>query len=320
VAISVAVQRLLCAKYGNVCAYPGCTTNLIVSDGNGDKFFGELAHIVSGRPGGPRYDPNFPASQINSEPNLLVMCERHHHEIDSFVDEWPTEKLQKIRREVLSQRAVGWKPWLPRLQAINYANPIRLGHLALLQGVPTNFPNGGPDRTPGLGTFRWVQAVLDNVSKLEIEARRLTVDFNLRTLRPGELLVFDRQVRTLHGVKMDAVDRPLTGDLDVDPLIYFSRGGIRLVMPLDPQWITTQTALLDFVQGTVNLTGLCQIKRRVPPSHPPNTKRKPRGQFIASPLLLGIGECPPDADLVERKVFQALDLETGEEIWDGPWL
>lgn len=221
-AVPVAVQRLLCAKYGNVCAYPECTTNLIVASGDDERFFGEIAHIVSEKVDGPRYDAGFPIEQVDTEPNLLVMCERHHHEIDTFIDQWPIERLQTLRREVLAQTAAGWKPWLPRLSAINYANPVRLGHLALLNGARTRFPAGAPSRIHGLNTFRWVEAVLDNLANLDIDARRLTVDFDLRTLRPGDLLVFDRQVRTLHGVNVDAASKPLVGDLDVDPLIYFS--------------------------------------------------------------------------------------------------
>ena len=316
--VPVSIQRLLCAKYGNICAYPQCTQSLIATSRNEERFFGQIAHIVSEKVNGPRYDPSFPKDQIDAEPNLLVMCERHHNEVDTFVTDWPTERLRGLRRDVLEQTANGWQPWLPRLQAISYANPIRLGHLALLRGVRIDLPFGAPSRS-GLNTFMWIQSVLDGLSKLNIETRRLTVDFNLRTLIPGDLLVFDRQVRTLHGVPMDAAETPLTGDLDIDPLIYFSRGGIRVVMPIDPKWITTQTAFLDFTQDVVHLAGLCQIKRRLPPSNPPTTKRKPRGQFLASPLLLGIGALPHDADLEERRVFQAWDTETDEETWIGPW-
>lgn len=319
-AVPVPVQRLLCAKYGSICVYPDCTTSLIVSNGEEERFFGEIAHIVSGKPEGPRYDPDFPRYQIDAELNLLVLCERHHHEIDTFVEQWPVERLQALRQDVLARRATGWKPWLPRLSAINYANPVRLSHLALLRGVRTQFPGGAPSRDHGLNTYAWIEAVLDNLAKLDIEARRLTVDFDLRTLRPGDLLVFDRQVRTLHGPSIGAVDKPLAGNLEVDPLIYFSRGGIRLLMPLDPQWITTQTAFTDFSLGAIRMAGLCQIKQRVPVSHPPTTKRKLRGQYLASPLLLGIGEFPHDADLDKRTVFQAWDAENDEEAWVGPWL
>lgn len=319
-AVPVAVQRLLCAKYGNVCAYPGCSQSLIVASGGEERFFGELAHIVSEKPNGPRYDRNFEPDLIDTEMNLLVMCERHHKEIDTFVDQWPVDSLRDLRQGALARAATGWKPWLPRLQAINYANPIRLGHLALLRGVRTRLPLGAPDRARGLNTYLWVEAVLGNLAKLHIEARRLTVDFDLRTLKAGDLLVFDRQVRTLHGVTMKDANRPLAENLEIDPLIYFSRGGIRVVMPLDPQWITTETAFADFRQGVAHLAGLCQIKRRVSPRHPPSTKRKLRGQFLASPLLLGIGAFPHDGDLDERRVTQVSNPETDEDIWLGPWM
>src|SRR5262245_18096399 len=97
---------------------------------------------------------------IDTESNLLVMCERHHREIDTFVEQWPVEKLRRLRRNVLAVTAREWKSWLPRLQSINYANPIRLAHLALLRGVRTSLPRDAPNRTQGLGVVVWVEAVL----------------------------------------------------------------------------------------------------------------------------------------------------------------
>lgn len=317
--VAVAIQRLLCAKYGNFCAYPDCTQGLIVKRGSEERFFGEIAHIISSQPNGPRYDPTFDPELIDTELNLLVMCERHHREIDTFVEQWPVEKLRQLRRNVLATTATEWKPWLPRLQSINYANPIRLAHLALLRGVRTSLPRDAPNRTQGLNVVVWVEAVLQGLAGLDVEARRLTMDLDLRTLRAGDLLVFDRQLRTLHGPAVGDTNSPLTGDLDVDPLVYFSRGGIRVVMPIDPECITTTTAFHEFNQGSIRQAGLCQIKRRIPPGHPPSTKKRPRGQFIASPLLLGIGAYPPDDDLGRRKVFQAWDPETDDEMWVGPW-
>jgi hypothetical protein len=80
---------------------------------------------------------------------------------------------------------------------------------------------------------------LDNV---QLESCRLAKDFDLRTLRPGDLLVFDRQVRTLRAPTIKATSDILTGNLDTDPLIYLARGGVRVVMPLDPDLLTTGSA------------------------------------------------------------------------------
>lgn len=158
---------------------------------------------------------------------------------------------------------------------------------------------------------------LDNV---QLETRRMTRDLDLRMLQPGDLLVFDRQVRTLHSAVPGATSATLTGNLDLDPLIYLERGGVRVVMQLDPDLIATTSAFTDFGAGTIRLAGLCLIKRRMSPDEPPTLQRRARKQFLASPLLLGIAKWDErDDDLSERRVFEGYDPDTGETLWLGPW-
>jgi hypothetical protein len=55
------------------------------------------------------------------------------------------------------------------------------------------------------------------------------------------------------------------------------------------------------------------------PAEPPTLKKKPKVQFLASPLLLGLAQWDArDVDLGERTVFEGYDPETGESTWYGP--
>ncbi|BBU22619.1 HNH endonuclease [Mycobacterium xenopi] len=44
---------------------------------------GEEAHIRSGRPDGPRYDPDYPSADIDKYENLMLLCPTHHTLIDA---------------------------------------------------------------------------------------------------------------------------------------------------------------------------------------------------------------------------------------------
>jgi hypothetical protein len=311
--------KLLCARYGNVCAHPRCDKPLLGLRAGDDRFLGEIVHIVTVGIDSIRSEPAFPPSKIDTEPNQLLVCAYHDREINDRPGEWDSARLRQLRKDALGAHSIGWRQHLPKLMALHYANAVRLAHIALGQGQEVAFPGGAPDRS-NMNVFYWVQSVLAALDNVELETRRLTKDFDLRTLRPGDLLVFDRQVRTLRTPTINATSDILTGNLDTDPLIYLARGGVRVVMPLDPDLLTTSSAYTDLATGQVQLAGLCLIKRRMSPIEPPAMKRPAKMRFLASPLLLGIAQWNArDPDLNERTIFEGRDPKTGEITWYGPW-
>lgn len=72
----------LFAKSGNVCAFPGCTHELVTTK---DLFVGQVCHIEAARPGGQRYNPNSTDEHRRSASNLILLCYRHHKETDDVV-------------------------------------------------------------------------------------------------------------------------------------------------------------------------------------------------------------------------------------------
>ncbi|WP_149355961.1 hypothetical protein [Comamonas testosteroni] len=72
----------LFAKSGNVCAFPGCTHELVTTK---NLFVGQVCHIEAAKPGGQRYNPNSTDEDRRSASNLILLCYRHHKETDDVV-------------------------------------------------------------------------------------------------------------------------------------------------------------------------------------------------------------------------------------------
>jgi hypothetical protein len=60
--------------------------------------FGELAHIVARNPGGPRTGGLEP-DQLDSHGNLMLLCNKHHKQVDDQPNHFTVEKLHQINRE-----------------------------------------------------------------------------------------------------------------------------------------------------------------------------------------------------------------------------
>jgi hypothetical protein len=85
----------LFAKSGNVCAFPGCTHELVTTR---NIFVGQVCHIEAANPGGQRFNPNATDEQRRSFENLLLLCYRHHKETDD-VDTYDANALRAIKRQ-----------------------------------------------------------------------------------------------------------------------------------------------------------------------------------------------------------------------------
>lgn len=81
-------RKLLWARSGDECAFPGCTQRLtMLPNGSGESssrpvVVGQEAHIVAEEDNGPRGDPSMPVSERNAYPNLILLCPTHHTLID----------------------------------------------------------------------------------------------------------------------------------------------------------------------------------------------------------------------------------------------
>jgi len=95
----------LFAKSGNVCAFPGCTHELVTAR---NIFVGQICHIEAASPGGQRFNPASTDEERRSSENLLLLCYRHHKETDD-VDTFDVASLRAMKHRHESKS--GQKPF-----------------------------------------------------------------------------------------------------------------------------------------------------------------------------------------------------------------
>ncbi len=72
---------------------------LLVTEGtetDDPSVFGEEAHIVSAAPGGPRHGP-LPNHDVYD--NLILLCSKHHKQVDDQVGRYTVDLLKQIKRD-----------------------------------------------------------------------------------------------------------------------------------------------------------------------------------------------------------------------------
>ncbi|MFF3672438.1 hypothetical protein ACFYYS_00485 [Streptomyces sp. NPDC002120] len=87
------------------CAFPDCMESLVEEHRGLQSINVEVAHIRAERLGGPRYDPGFTKEngKVNSEPNLMLLCLKHHKRVDDHPDAYPTEELLIWKKRQVEQ-------------------------------------------------------------------------------------------------------------------------------------------------------------------------------------------------------------------------
>lgn len=98
--LSVKDRKVLWARSGNQCAFPGCEQALVTSvpDIQTDVVLGEEAHIVATSPSGPRGDETPPTSGLHSYENVILLCPTHHTFVDSVPEMFTQDTLIGIKR------------------------------------------------------------------------------------------------------------------------------------------------------------------------------------------------------------------------------
>jgi hypothetical protein len=82
---------------GNKCYFPKCNVDLI--DKNSNQVIGEICHIKSRSPGGPRFDEKQSDFERNEFKNLILLCPTHHEVIDSDEESYTVDRLYKIKSD-----------------------------------------------------------------------------------------------------------------------------------------------------------------------------------------------------------------------------
>lgn len=89
--------KILFARSGNLCAFPGCQTQVIAQEGDELKPIAEMAHMIAYGDSGPRADPSVPLEERNKAANLILLCPTHHAIIDKFEYQYNVHVLRQMK-------------------------------------------------------------------------------------------------------------------------------------------------------------------------------------------------------------------------------
>jgi hypothetical protein len=90
--------KILFARSGNQCAFPGCNETLVNTDNAGDS---QICHNEAAEKNGPRYNPDMTDRQRAQPENLLLLCSHHHKLIDNKENLaiYTVDALKKMKQE-----------------------------------------------------------------------------------------------------------------------------------------------------------------------------------------------------------------------------
>lgn len=96
-------ERLLYSLSGGVCAYPGCTQQLVLEDTTKTVSIGDIAHVIPYGRRGPRADHRIRVGlsekEVDSYKNTILLCKNHHAIVDKNPEKYPPELLYQWKRE-----------------------------------------------------------------------------------------------------------------------------------------------------------------------------------------------------------------------------
>ena len=93
--------KILYGRSKNLCAYPGCTSNIIepATEQSDEQVIGQVCHIYALSEQGPRGKPGLTREELNSPENLILLCPTHHRLVDCQHESYPAEKLREWKKE-----------------------------------------------------------------------------------------------------------------------------------------------------------------------------------------------------------------------------
>lgn len=274
------------------------------------SLIGEIAHIVGERSNAARGNSSLSLEERNEPENLLLLCRDHHKIIDDDPQLYPVDQLHRIKEQHIAWIAVSLlkpNPWRSNISQLTYINVPRLSEQAERQGFRVDLSHYRQNET--LHNLRWdlnhvmsaFQAVL---AQLSVDAVPLQ-GVKLHEGFVGAAISFDRQRFRTKNVPMNLnariSDLPgFSGDLAKDPHIYCNVEGFRIVLFIDPRWITTSTAFTLFrpSSGQSTFSGLGRVT---------NVDYE-TGVLTVTPWVIGLPRSPFEEALAQERETPAGDF------------
>lgn len=99
-AVSGKTRKALWGRAGNRCTICRCQLSVDSDVGTeGPTIIGEECHIRSRRPAGPRYEADYPQSQLDAYENVVLLCPAHHKEVDEKVGKFTSPVLEALKSD-----------------------------------------------------------------------------------------------------------------------------------------------------------------------------------------------------------------------------
>jgi hypothetical protein len=277
------VKLEIWARAAGMCSI--CKCEVIDASLGHDKasLIGQVAHIVAEQIDGPRGNSALTPEERNSQSNLLLLCPAHHKLVDDHPENYAVTTL-----EIIKDKHESWvkncltrgKPWSFNIQNLFYVNVPRLGMLAKFMGISIELSGYFqlPDlRSLGMQMLNFLSYFEQLLGQLHPKAIPLA-DLLVNNSSIGCVCAFSGRFRTKNvGKALGPKWQGIKGNLDKDPYIYCDHATYKLVLPIDPRWITTSTAGVHLSSGQGNYSGLCLI----------NSIDDEMKIIYASPLIIG---------------------------------
>lgn len=253
--VSEKTKRAIWAAGGGCCAM--CRERLLMTaaSSTSSHFLGEVAHIVAEQPDGPRGFSPLTTEQRNEESNLLLLCFDHHKVIDDDPITYTIESLLALRSSHLSWVAMRLElehPWRTKLHNFYYINVPRLNLMAATMGKSLDLSQYGD--IVALHELGWeLNGLMLGFEHLlaEIELKSVPVEQVLQHAQTarGLIISFNRDFRTKNidmPNNLDGYKRAVRGNIKTDPHIYAKICDYKAILVIDPRWVTTTTAFVQF--------------------------------------------------------------------------
>lgn len=254
-AVSQVVKRIVWVRDGGCCAM--CRERVFL-DGREDQpaqFRGEVAHIVAEQRDGPRGSSALTPQQRNHESNLLLLCFDHHAAIDTNVDAYPVAALQNLKLQHaawLAERLKLETKWTTKLHNFYYLNVPRLLVLSAFAGKDLDLSRYR--HIVALHELGWelnglMMGFKELLKQMELKATTLEQAIAMGPDARGAVVSFNQQFRTKNIDMPESPEgylRAVQGNPAKDPQIYATIGQRRVTLMVDPRWVTTTTAFVQF--------------------------------------------------------------------------
>jgi hypothetical protein len=290
---SKGVIETLMKRAGGLCSNPDCGRRTIGPSAAAPEksdTVGVAAHIKGAQRGSARYDPEQNDEERHGIDNGIWLCSFCATLIDKNLGvDFPIETLrtwkifsERSAREGLVRGAKSVKENC--ISTLIYINVPRLLHFDFLTQKRPSFPSIFQE---GIPRDRFIvpeiAALGTAIEALEFPA--LSWQETIKTMQDpiGTLVSFEGRFRTKNGPKSRSARESSQVDLTnlkIAPHVYTRDGSAKFILPYDPRFLTSNTALVELSSGQIKVGGFAIIK-------------KIRGdEFWATPLLIGLWSSP----------------------------